>query len=176
MKSVEKENCIGNRDEFREIAEDIMESAVKELEETGTVSPKFFFFTEDGKMYGVSIPFADDQDKPRVRAEVAVLAKKLEAKRLIFLSDVFVGDIDGPPPSEAPKRKEAISLLGEDGNDTFHILQEYRRKRKGKRIKMGKRVETDNTTGLFTGILEDQHVTESGKRTGARSLPIDQLF
>lgn len=154
MPLLEKENAIENENEFKEIADKIMDSAVKDLKDGHRISPQLFFFAEDGKRYALPMAWSDDQGKLQARAEAALLAKKLEAKRLIFLSDAFAGDINGPPPSQAPNRKEVLCLIGEDGNDTFGILQEYRRKRKGKRIKMGKRIKLDDPRGLFTGILK----------------------
>ncbi len=154
MELLRNGNVVEDKNELKEIADDIMESAVNELRKTGTVIPKVFFVTDNGSMYVAPIPWKDDQGKLQARAEAALLAKKLEAKRLIFLADGFMGDIDGPPPSQAPNRKEALLLIGEDGNDTFGILQEYRRKHKNKRIKMGKRVKWDDPRGLFAGMLK----------------------
>jgi hypothetical protein len=156
MRELQKQKSMDKTEnKFRDIADDIMESAVKELKGEGTVLPRVFFFTDEGKIYSSLIPWADRQGKFQARADAVLLAKKLEAKRLIFLADAFVSDINGPRPSEAPNQKEVICLIGEDGNDIFGILQEYRRKRKGKRIKMGKRHEIENAEGVFTGILQD---------------------
>ncbi len=154
MKLFEKGNAIENDNEFKEMPEKLMASAIKALKDGHRIWPQLYFFAEDGEVYGLPMALADEQDKLRARAEAVLWAKQLKAKKLIWLGDVFENNIKGES-SGAFNGKGGICIVCQDGNDTFGIFQEYRRKRKGKRIKMGKRRKIERAEGFFTGILPD---------------------
>lgn len=146
------------RETIRDLAERMLKQGIGKLKRKGWIRPRAFILADNERVYIKPLEFSDNPvDRLAVAHQLREIASTVRAKAILFISDVFfTNNLYGPRPSQAPDRREAIFVYGEDTKGNFAIMQEYEWTLKNKIKLRQKRVSEDDDTigGMFTGLLQ----------------------
>jgi len=115
------------------------ELGIKFLKEDGRTSPMAFFYTN---YENFCIDPLDFSNKSKTLKKLRLISKESGALMVIIMCNIFMGDLDGPRPSQAPNKRRAIFVYGKNKHDNFGIAKEYEVD-KTNTVKLGKKTIYD---------------------------------
>ena len=138
-------------EELKNEVRKILELGIKFLKEDGRTSPMAFIYTNHKNLFVDNLDFSN---KPKLMKKLRLISKESEAYMVIIMYNIFMGDLYGPRPSQAPDKRRAIFVYGKNNDDNFGIAQEYRTDRTNT-VKLGRKTiyGKDQMQGPITDIF-----------------------
>jgi len=139
-------------EELKNEVRKILELGIKFLKEDGRTPPMAFLYTDHGNLCVDKLDFSN---KPKMMKNLRLISKESEAYMVIVMSDIFMGDLYGPRPSQSPNKRRAMFIYGENKHNNYGIAQEYKTDKTNK-VKLGGKTifDIDQMEGPMTGILK----------------------